>query len=235
MFKGIYSGIQSICFKNKSIFKLLFIQIIFLLIFVYGYILVVDNDVYKVCFKQGTEGNVSAILENGDIVKQQIFINDSINGISVLFAAWGNEVTDGTIKIELLDENQETHYESIWNATEIKDNQYIEIEFDPIPLSSRGEIYTLCMTFDDIEDQTISFWMTDNHLYDDVDFILNNESSAADMVISERINSHQSRFLYAYIVVMALLFAIITASYFMICKFKLKIQHIYAFVAFFLD
>lgn len=93
------------------------------------------NDVYKKYFKQGTDGNVSAFLENGDTIKQQ-----------------------GIIKIELLDENQEKRYESIWDTTKIKNNPYIEIAFEPIPLSFKGEIYTLRMMFKQMEiDSVILF------------------------------------------------------------------------------
>ncbi len=230
-FNNLCNRIRTPWACHQRFLKFIGVLIASLIIFIYGYMIITENEVYQECLRQGQEGNVSILLQTGDEIIQQIPVYDrSISGLKVLFSTYGNEITAGEIYIEIIDEKNQLYYETTVDATKITDNQYLEFEFSPITSSSEMVIYTLCMTFNDIEKQTICVQMTDKNVYDELTFSINGDNDAADIVVWEKLDSRNNRFLQAFTIVMALAFGVVSCAYFMIYKFNMRVHHIYLFV-----
>lgn len=154
MLKKIYYKTAPFLAKKQFWFGLFITQAVILVLFIYGFALITKNNSYKNYLNQGIEGTVLEV-QSGDKISQEIPIEESISGLGIQFVTWGTGISDGTVRIELLDETNTTYFETAISATEIKDNQYLRFSFNPTAPKQEAVIYTLCITFEEIDNQKI--------------------------------------------------------------------------------
>lgn len=225
MLKKIYYKTAPFLAKKQFWFGLFITQAVILVLFIYGFALITKNNSYKNYLNQGIEGTVLEV-QSGDKISQEIPIEESISGLGIQFVTWGTGISDGTVRIELLDETNTTYFETAISATEIKDNQYLRFSFNPTAPKQEAVIYTLCITFEEIDNQKIGLRMS-NNLYNEVDFIINDINHTADMVLSAEVSGQYSKFLYSYVICMPSLFVLVFVIFFMVYRFKIKLHYVY--------
>ncbi|MCI8717237.1 MAG: DUF2142 domain-containing protein [Lachnospiraceae bacterium] len=215
--------------KHSFKIKLIVVLLISCIMFLYGKWKIEEGTAYKDFFIVSSEGIISENLKNGDVIEQEFSIlEDSIRGIAVCFATYNSIVTEGTVNAKILDSSGKVISESDIDAINIKDNEYLDILFERDKLST-GKIYTLKLTFDKIENQSIVLWMSDDNVYTDYLLKINNSEKSADLVLREISDEHDI-FYFSYIGIMFAFFVLIGVAYFMIYNFEIKLCNIYLVV-----
>lgn len=217
---------ESIYEKHSFKIKLIFVLLISCIMFLYGKWKIEEGTSYKDFSVVSSDGIISENLKNGDVIEQEFSISeDAIHGIAVCFATYNSIVTEGNVNAKILDSSGRLISESNIAATNIKDNEYLNIFFEKNKLST-GKIYTLRLTFDKIENQSIVFWMSDDNIYTDYLLKVNGSKKSADLVLREISDEHDI-FYFSYIGIMFTFFILIVVAFFMIYKFEIKLCNIY--------
>ena len=209
--------------KHSFKIKLIVVLLISCIMFLYGKWKIEEGTAYKDFFIVSSEGIISENLKNGDVIEQEFSIlEDSIRGIAVCFATYNSIVTEGTVNAKILDSSGKVISESDIDAINIKDNEYLDILFERDKLST-GKIYTLKLTFDKIENQSIVLWMSDDNVYTDYLLKINDSEKSADLVLREISDEHDI-FYFSYIGIMFAFFVLIGVAYFMIYNFEINLS-----------
>lgn len=136
---------------------------------------------------------VSPLLQSGDIIEQEVLIGKDMQEIGVLFATYATVIENGSVNVELLDMSDNIIVKEKIPANLIKDNQYLVASFENVELDQDNQIYKVRMVFEEIENETISIWLSDT---DDkkVDFFYNGGKQKTDIVL----NTTEKEIFYSY-------------------------------------
>lgn len=220
--------------KHQFKIKLIMILLISFVPILYGWLRMGDSSAYKDLFLSSAEGNLTDKIKNGDVIEQDFTIlDDSVQGVAVCFATYQSKVTEGKILAEILDEEGNVFCSTELPATNIRDNEYLDIMFDTGQITKKEEKYTLKMTFDGIENQSVVCWLSDDYAYSEYAMKINGVKDEAVLVFRE-ISNGKDVFYQFYMGIMFLFILLIIVVYFMIYRFQLQLWKVYIPVGIFL-
>lgn len=225
--------IREVTFLSKYNFLINLMVILFIsfVLFWYGNLLITEQETQRVCFASGEK--ISAQLQSGDVVEQEFYVSgESICGLRLLLGTYGNDITQGTVNVKIIDDEGEVCYNQDLLATEIKDCQYWNIYFDDNILKKKHSNYYLRMEFLQIDNQTISFWMSEDGKYEQFSLKINNTEDVRDIVLVEIIKDDY--FHISYLCIILCFFALLIITYLLIFKSSVQIWNLYLLVGLFL-
>lgn len=219
--------------RHDFVIKAVAILFISLCIFGYGYIQIGDSFAYRDMFVSSSDGKLTENLKTGDILEQEFIVSDKeMRGIAVSFATYESVVTEGNAEIRILNEQEESVFETEISASEIEDNEFLNIDFRDKCSLSEGK-YLLQMKFTGIENQSIACWLSGENAYEGTVLKINGNEQSAVLVMREIVKG-RDMFYYMYLIFMILFFVIIMVSFYMIYRRKCEIWKIYLPVGIFL-
>ena len=84
-------------------------------------------------------GEVTANVTDGGVIEQEVVLKEGDTGIGVKFATYTSEITEGTIGVDVCDEDGNVVINFAIPATEIVDNGFCAFEFGDIPQELVGK------------------------------------------------------------------------------------------------
>ncbi len=215
-------------FYKKYFFeiKLIIVIVLSFIMFLYGKIKIKEDFTYNEIFTSSSEGGVTDKIQNQDVIEQQFFVSDnSVRGVAVCFATYNTDVSKGVINAKILDDSQKLISEIDIDATYIKDNEYLDILFKADDIHKK-QVYTLKLTFDKIENESIVCRLSENNVYPDYSMKMNGIRFDSDIVLRE-ISAEKDIFYILYIGIISVFLGFIILFYFAIYKYNMKISTIY--------
>ena len=97
---------------------------------------------------------------NKDTTLTQKFTStiDILDSVELTYSTYEHENKNGTMVVELFDDNNKKLYYEKYDVSKIKDNSYIRLEFDP-QHNSKGKEYTIVINFEGLtNEEIITFW-----------------------------------------------------------------------------
>lgn len=225
-------SIKEIC--NKYIFCFKLILVILISIFIIGAFYIQKTDTLNTIepFGENTEGSISELIRNNDVFVQEFPVltnkQEKIQNIQILCATYSSTITGGKVKVEILSANNQIVYETNLSATQISDNSYFIIPIDS-DIDFGDDLYKLRLTFSEIEDQKIAFWLSDSNRYNDYSLSINGTKSVSDLLLKQEQTTNVVNRFYLYIM-FACVFMIGCVFYF-VYKKKLVIHKLYLFTS----
>lgn len=218
---------------------IIMIQVIFIIlisgaVILYGKLSMGNSTAYKDSFVSAQKGNLTENLKSGDVITQEFSVlDDTIQGVAVTFATYNSVVTQGSIQVEILNQEGSVLSDSELSAADIVDNEYLNIPFESEKIKPGNEIYILKMTFQDIENQSIAYWLSENNAYENYALEINGIKQSADLVLRE-MSGGKDLFYLSYMFIMCMFLILVLAVYLMVYKFHFDLWKIYIPVGIFL-
>lgn len=208
-------GILVICF------------VVIFLVFWYGYekvyLGVSDID----CFQNTAAEITTDLIRSDEVIVQKMHVYREISGISLFFATHGNSITEGKINVKILDVDGNSQIDTEVEAKKIKDNQYLFIDFGEQSLEPADNAYYIRLEFQDIDDQTISLWLSSLSNEETERVIINGSESDYHLVMKQAIPEHDM-FFYVFCILICITIAACMIAYILIYLYKKEVHVVYA-------
>lgn len=177
---------KEIILEHKIIYSVIFLSILFILFcIVFGVKITKEKNLLD------TSNWPSESMQNGIKYTQYFKSNvDDLSGIGIKFSTYRNENKNGSLVINLYDQNDNLIKYSKTNVEDVKDNQVMYIEFDKIK-KSKNQNFKIEIYFEEYNENIVLVsWNTkadeDNFLaYDDV-----KTDSSIDLVLTGKVRDN---------------------------------------------
>lgn len=137
----------------------------------------VDNVYYT------SSGAISTNVVSGDVLEQEFVLNEGDYGVSLFFATYTTQVTQGTLEVEVFDEQGEKVFTDALPADNIRDNQYYDIMFKNVAENLFGQKCVLRVTFVGVDGQAIGLYASDTDVKMECDYYINGVEQTNDLAM----------------------------------------------------
>lgn len=217
--------------KHSFIIKLIVIVCITVLVLLGGYMRMGKYRDINI-FNVAAGPKLTKAIENGDVIEQEFSINDEgTNSVMVLFATYNTTITKGTVNV-IVSKNGEIVNQYEFSAAEIYDNQYKNIEINENGEKADTGHYKLSLSFEDIGQQSIHLYLSDENVYQEYDLYINGIKSDADLGMRLKSDKYDL-FMYSYFMVVIASLIVMIVAYYLIYKYKKQICYVYLVVGIF--
>ena len=213
--------------KNKWIFGFGILVIAVLLCFFYGNRKIYTGFQTEDCFQDSAAAVTAGVVTDDTMIEQEFFVKDKeIRGVTLLCATYGTEVETGSIHADIRNEAGEILVSAAVDAKNVKDNQTLSIDFGDDRLKAGPEKYTLKLTFQNINKETVSFWISESQPDQGEQMRIGNLERDGHLVMSMVIPENDLFYKY-FIGIMVSLMILIFAVYILLYKYKWQLSRIY--------
>lgn len=103
------------------------------------------------------------VISSHSNISQDVYLEKGLNMIQLLMATYGTDPqSNGNMTFSLISrESGLPVFDTIIPVAQIRDNSFLNISIDPDALQKEG-IYTILLSFDNIGEDTITFWIKDS-------------------------------------------------------------------------
>ena len=192
--------------KKKNIIFLIIILLTFLLV-IYSrinplYAPVSDNEF-------GDKRIIGVINKDTTLTQKFTSTIDTLDSVELTYSTYERENKNGSMVIELFDDNNNKLYYEKYDVSKIKDNSYIRLEFDP-QYNSKGKEYTIVVNFEGLtSDEIITFWAVADR---DPDLQSTNKVKVNDAIRVYQYGDSKSYF-YTFVFIIILLIELFIAAF----------------------